>query len=336
MKGPVLCFGELLLRLSPPGRRLLAQSQNLDLAVGGAEANVAVGLSSLGHETRMLSKISDNPLGRLIGAELRARGVDTAHVTAGEGRVGLYFLEQGQGLRASSITYDRAGSSFALATEDQFDFESALDGARLLHMSGITPALGPKSAQTALAAAHAAKAAGVPISFDGNYRGQLWAQWESDPRAILTQLVGMCSILFGNHRDISLLLGTSFSGEGVAERRRAAQAAFEAFPNLELIASTARDVVNADCHNISARIDRRDSVIQTEPLAVTGIVDRIGTGDAFAVGILDGWLNGRSDGLMARSGLALAALKHSLPGDMSLFTREDLDGFEGGGFDVRR
>lgn len=336
MTGHVLCFGELLLRLSPPGRRLLVQSQSLDLAVGGAEANVAVGLSCLGHATRMMSRSADNPLGRLIGAELGARGVDTTHVTAGEGRVGLYFLEQGQGLRASSITYDRAGSSFALATADQFDFDTALIGARLLHMSGITPALGPNSAQTALAAARAARAAGVPISFDGNYRGQLWAQWESDPRAILTELVDMSSILFGNHRDISLLLGTPFSGDGPEDRHRAAQAAFDAFPNLELIASTARDVVNADCHNISARIDRRDSATQTQPLSVTGIVDRIGSGDAFAVGILDGWLNGGSDERMARSGLTLAALKHSLPGDMSLFTREDLEGFEDGGFDVRR
>ena len=178
--------------------------------------------------------------------------------------------------------------------------------------------------------------AGVPISFAGNCRAQLWAQWDGNPQAILTELVAMSSILFGNHRDISLLLGASFSGDGVGERRRAAAAAFEAFPTLELIASTARDVVNADCHNISARIDRRESSTQTEPISVTGIVDRIGTGDAFAVGILDGWINGCPDSLTAKSGLALAALKHSLPGDMSVFTRDDLEGFEDGGFDVRR
>ena len=336
MTGTVLGFGELLLRLSPPGRRLMVQAQSLDLAVGGAEANVLSGLAALGHPVAMLSVVPDNALGRLATGELRARGIDTAYVGTAPGRMGLYFLEQGQGLRASAITYDRAGSSFAAAGAGDFDFGAALDGAALLHLSGITPALGPESTKAALAAAEAARSAGVPVSFDGNYRAQLWEAWDSDPRATLGELVGMATILFGNHRDISLLLGTEFSGDGPERRREAAEAAFTAFPGLELIASTARHVVDADHHRIAARVDGRDGQHQTDEVDVTGIVDRIGTGDAFAAGVLDQWLRGGDVQAMAETGQALAALKHSLPGDMPIFSRGDVEAFLGGGRDVRR
>ncbi len=329
-------FGELLLRLSPPGRRLMVQAQSLDLAVGGAEANVLSGLAALGHPAAMLSVVPDSPLGRLATGELRARGIETAHVATATGRMGLYFLEQGQGLRASAITYDRAGSSFALAAVGDFDFAGALDGAALLHLSGITPALGPESAKAALAAAEAARAAGVPVSFDGNYRAQLWEAWDSDPRGVLGALVGMATVLFGNHRDISLLLGRDFSGDGAERRREAAEAAFAAFPSLELIASTARHVVDADHHRIAARVDLRDAGHQTAEVDVTGIVDRIGTGDAFAAGVLDQWLRGGDVRAMAETGQALAALKHSLPGDMPIFSQGDVEAFLGGGRDVRR
>ncbi|MDX1556256.1 MAG: PfkB family carbohydrate kinase, partial [Xanthomonadales bacterium] len=179
--GHIVAFGELLLRLTPPDRRMVAQTQSLDVEVGGAEANVLAGLASLGHPTRMISRVADNPLGRLALGTLAARGVNIASIASTPGRMGLYFLEQGQGMRASSITYDRAGSAFARSTVDDFDFPAALDGASLLHLSGITPALGANSAEAALAAAHAAKEASVPISFDGNFRPQLWAAWDSDP-----------------------------------------------------------------------------------------------------------------------------------------------------------
>lgn len=334
--GRIVGFGELLLRLSSPARRLMVQAQSLDLAVGGAEANVLSGLAALGHPAAMLSVVPDNALGRLATGELRARGIDTRHVGTAPGRMGLYFLEQGQGLRASAITYDRAGSSFAAAGAGDFDLAAALDGAALLHLSGITPALGPESARAALAAAQAARAAGVPVSFDGNYRAQLWEAWDSKPRDTLSELVGMATILFGNHRDISLLLGTEFSGDGPERRREAAEAAFAAFPSLELIASTARHVVDADHHRIAARVDVRDGSHQTEEVDVTGIVDRIGTGDAFAAGVLDQWLRGGDVRAMAETGQALAALKHSLPGDMPIFSRGDVEAFLSGGRDVRR
>jgi 2-dehydro-3-deoxygluconokinase len=330
----ILFFGELLLRLSAPGRELLLQSPVLDVCVGGAEANVAVGLASLGHATRMVSAVPDNALGRAAVAAVRGHGVDCGFVQTLPGRMGLYFLAPGAGLRASEIVYDRAGSSFAAAPADAFDWPRVLDGATRLHLSGITPALGPVSAAAAIAAAEAAGAAGVPVSFDGNYRAKLWEAWDSDPRSVLTRLIGQADVLFGNHRDISLLLGKEFSGDGSDRRRIAAEAAFAAFPKLQVIASTARHVDDADSHRIAARIDTREAAHQTDEVLVAGIIDRIGAGDAFAAGVLHGLPGGIE--AAAEAGLALTCLKHSLPGDMSLFRQADIDAFLAGGFDVRR
>jgi len=334
--GRVVCFGELLLRLTAPGRELLLQTPRLEVNVGGAEANVAVALSHLGHSTAMVSRVPDNALGEAATGYLRRHGVDAGHVASAPGRMGLYFLAAGAGLRASEIVYDREHSAFAAATAADYDWPAILDGAGLLHISGITPALGPASADLAIAAAEAATAQGVAISFDGNYRAQLWQRWDSDPPAILKRLVAHAEILFGNHRDISLLLGRAFSGDGEERRREAAVAALDAFPMLRLIASTARHIDDADRHRISARIDTRDGSAQTDEVRVASIVDRIGAGDAFAAGILHGIRTGRDLDWTVRSGLALTALKHSLPGDAALFAPRDIDAFMAGELDVRR
>ena len=336
MSKPIVFFGELLIRLSAPGNELLMQSPSLNLHVGGAEANVAIGLANLGHDCRMISVVPDNALGRGALSAVRGQGVDCSGVAKSKGRMGLYFLAFGAGLRASEIVYDRAGSSFAQAVAGDFNWDSHLSGAGMLHLSGITPALGPASSEAALAAARAAKRLGIPISFDGNYRAMLWEAWDSDPRAVLSELIGMSDILFGNHRDLSLVLGKAFSGEGADRRREAAEAGFAAFADLKIIASTARHTVSADHHRIAARVDLRSGGHQTEEVDVTGIVDRIGAGDAFAAGVLHAHLNGGDGAAMAQTGLALTVLKHSLPGDASLFQQADIDAFIAGGLDVRR
>ena len=148
--------------------------------------------------------------------------------------------------------------------------------------------------------------------------------------------MGHADILFGNHRDMSLLLDREFSGEGPTLRRAAAEAAFDAFPNLTLMASTARHIDDADRHRIAARVDLPDHFAQTKEVVVSGIVDRIGTGDAFAAGVLHGVLTGASLEDTAQAGLALACLKHSLPGDAGLFTVADIAAFQNGISDVRR
>lgn len=334
--GRVLCFGELLLRLAAPGRELLIQTPRLELSYGGAEANVAVGLAALGERTAVASRVPDNALGAGAIAYLRGKGVETGGITRAEGRMGLYFLALGAGPRPSSILYDREESSFARAGTGDFDWDALLEGADLLHLSGITPALGPRSAALAAEAVDAAVRRGVAVSFDGNYREQLWRRWDANPAAILRPLVQRAAILFGNHRDISLLLGKAFGGEGAERRRAAAEAAFDAFPNLQLIASTARHVADADTHRMSARIDTRDAAVPAEEAVVAGIVDRIGTGDAFAAGVLHGLRRGLDHDRIVRTGLALAVLKHSLPGDASLFGSADVEVFLAGGSDVRR
>ncbi|WP_043605307.1 sugar kinase [Novosphingobium sp. Rr 2-17] len=333
--GHVLCFGEVLLRFSTPGHRLTVQCDALDMAVGGAEANVAAGLASLGHRVSMMTRLPHGPLGDKARSALGAAGVDTSHVSRAAGRMGLYFLESGAGLRPSSITYDRAGSVFVSST-DHFDFASALEGARLLHMTGVTPALGPGGVALGHSAMAAAETAGVPICFDMNYRAMLWDAWECDPRTILTELMQRATIMIGNHRDISLLLGKPFSGDGSERRREASEAAFAAFPKLQVIASTARHIVNAGHHRIAARVDTRERAHQTSEIDVMGIVDRVGTGDAYAAGVLHEWLSGADVATMAQSGLAYTVLKHTQPGDMTLVGPGELYAFSASGGDIRR
>ncbi|MGN6622466.1 MAG: sugar kinase [Sphingomonas sp.] len=334
--GQFLAFGEVMLRLSPPNRELLLQSPRLDVWTAGAEANVATALARLGHDVAFATALPTNALGDAALSSLRSHGIDCRRVVRREGRMGLYVVVPGAGLRATDVTYDRAGSVFAEAPAETWDWARLLDGVDRLHLSGITPALGPVPAAAAIAAAEAAADRGIPISFDGNYRARLWEAWDSDPRGILTRLIGHADILFGNHRDVALLLGRDFTSDGADRRRAAADAAFEAFPKLEMIASTARHVVDSDHHRLSARIDVRDRHAQTEELELSGIVDRIGAGDAFAAGVLHALRLGHGIEQAAADGLALTALKHSLPGDASLFGRAELDGFVAEGVDVRR
>ncbi len=332
-----LAFGEIMLRLSPPGRELLLQTPKFDVWVAGAEANVATALAKLGHDVGFASMVPDNDLGRSAISTLRGHGVDTAAIQLGGDRMGLYFVTSGAGMRATEVIYDRAHSSFANAPVDAWDWDTLFDGVDWFHLSGISPALGPVPAESAIAAVKAAAARDIPISFDGNYRAKLWERWDSNPRALLMQLVEHADLMFGNHRDIALLLDKDFGGHDGEDRRRdAADAAFAAFPKLKTIASTARHVENVDLHRVSARIDTRDGHAQTEEVVLAGIVDRIGGGDAFASGVLHALRTGGDIGAAAATGLALTALKHSLPGDASLFRQADIDAYLAGGLDVRR
>ena len=331
-----LAFGEIMLRLSPPGRELLLQTPRFDVWVAGAEANVATALARLGHDVAFASAVPDNDLGDAAISTLRGHGIDTTGIQRRGERMGLYFVTSGAGMRATEVVYDRAHSSFADSPADAWDWDTLLAGVDRLHLSGITPALGPVSAQSALAAVRAAGDRGVAVSFDGNWRGKLWARWDGNPRAILSELVEHADLMFGNHRDISLLLDRDFSHDGEDRRREAAEAAFTAFPKLDTIASTARHVEDADRHRLSARIDTRTGHVQTGEVTLAGIVDRIGAGDAFAAGVLHALRTGGDSEDAARTGLALAALKHSLPGDASLFRQADIDAYLAGGLDVRR
>lgn len=331
----VTCFGELLVRLTPPDHRLLAQADRLVVSVGGAEANVAVALAALGHRVRFCGCVSDDGLGERAVAALRGAGVDVGQLRRAPGRMGLYFHESGRGARPARVIYDRAASAFVRADPDDIDFAGALQGSRLLVIGGITPALGPGGVALARAALAAAHRAGAAVAFDFNYREQLWNAWDGDPAGILRELAAGCTILIAGARDLSLVLADDFADDGEG-RRAAASAAFAAWPKLQLIASTTRCVQAGDRHLLAAHVHSRQGAHDTEAVDLFDIVERIGSGDAFAAGVLDGWLADQDNARMARAGLALAALKHTLPGDHAPITRTMMAGFGATSGDIRR
>ena len=335
MNKPCVFFGELLLRLGAPGHELLSQATQLDVHFGGAEANVAIGLSHLGHSCRMASFIPANALGRSAKAALRGHGVECSAVVERPGRMGLYFLETGAGPRPSAIIYDRERSAFAMAGPTDIHWPTLLEGARVLHLSGITCALGAESSAMVLEGARVARSLGVTVSFDVNYRASLWERWHGDSATIIGAMMDASDVLFANHADFSLVLGEKFDPNDGPDDRAAARA-FERWPNLKLIASTIRTIVSAEHHRLAAQVYTRDAHHRTGSLELIGIVDRIGAGDAFATGILHAFLKHDSLKVMAETGIAMAALKHTLPGDASLFSQADVDAFVAGARDVRR
>ena len=327
LPGPVVLFGEILLRLSAPDGEVLLQSPGLRVDVGGAEANVAVGLARLGGDARLVSVLPDNPLGQAAMAELRRWGVDTRGVAFGPGPMGLYFLVPGAGARPAEVTYDRQGSAFANADPEAIDWDAALAGAAWLHLSGVTPAIGPNGAAAAVRAVAAANRLGVPVSFDGNYRAKLWAEWPGDGPGIVRSLIEGAALAFLNDRDIALALGRSFKQPQAPDRlAAAAETAFKAFPRLARIAATTRTTHDAGRHELSASLFSRN----TPPLAsrtytLSGIVDRIGAGDAFAAGMLHGLGQSWPDQRALDFALAAACAKHTIRGDFNLATLGDIE-----------
>ncbi|HEY1148148.1 MAG TPA: sugar kinase [Pseudoduganella sp.] len=327
----IVCFGEILLRLSAPAGELLLQSPVVDTCIGGAEANVAVSLAHFGHDARVVSALPDNALGHAARNALRAQGVDTRGVQFQPGRMGLYFLTPGAVLRPSEIIYDRAASVFA--QNAAYDWPALLAGASWLHVSGITPAVGPQPAAAVLAAVRAARTAGVRVSFDGNYRASLWALQGTDGADVLKELLSHADLAFADQRDIALVLGRPELGK---DRAAAMQAAFAAFPQLQRVAATIRTQHSVDHHDIKATLYTRGGMFDTGSYALPGIVERIGTGDAFASGVLHGLESGWDDAAALDFGVAAAALKHSLAGDFLAASEAQVKALAAGGLDVRR
>jgi len=325
MTGAIACFGEAVLRLGTPRGELLLAAPRLEAHLGGAEVNVAAALAALGHPARLVSVLPDGSVGDAALAVLRGYGLDLSACRRGPGRMGLYYLEPETPCTSAQVTYDREGSAFARMQAEEWDWARALNGCDWLHLSGVTPALNEQCAAAALAAARHARGAGLKVSFDGNWRGRLWQQWPSDPPAILAGIVEQACVLFGNHKDAAVLLQREFDGHGVERRRAAAVALFDRFPGLELIASTARTVVTPDHHAIAGRIDTRDQVYQCDPVAIRPVIDRIGGGDAFAAGVIDGLRRSVPCEEALRTGLALAGIKHGLAGDCARVSRAMLD-----------
>lgn len=338
----ILCFGEMLLRLNPPHGEVLLQGSGLTVRPGGAEANVAVSLARFGVPAAMATVLPDNALGHGARDELRRHGVDTSGVVFKPGRMGLYFMTPGAVRRPAEVLYDRAASAFVEHVDAAFDWPALLEGVEWLHVSGVTPAVGPAGSRAAVQAVETAAAAGVKVSFDGNFRGKLWSQWEGDPPATLGRMLATASLAFADDRDFGLVLGQTFDDpDPQARRRTAAHAAFEAFPTLQRIACTLRLQESVSDQTLSAVMLVRDGAGVVEhqigPVQMPGVVDRVGGGDAFAAGVLFGVSSGWPDAEALAFGLASAELKHSIHGDFSLITAADVRvAMSAEGFDIRR
>ncbi|MEQ1753806.1 MAG: sugar kinase [Micropepsaceae bacterium] len=311
----VLCLGEILLRLTPPRKELLLQSPELRATFAGAEANVAVALASFGHRTKMLSVLPDQMIAGAAKSELRRHGVDVSAIATGPGRMGLFYLVPGAVRRPTELDYDRKGSAFAL-NPVLADPTPHFHDACWLHVSGVTPALGRNCADMTIKAVTDAREQGLHVSFDGNYRSKLWESWDSDAPDILRSILGQSNTFFGDERDLALILKSPFTAESASERRRLAIAeAFSKFPKLQTIACTSRASKAADHQSYGAELFTRDSHTEVAPVDLAGIVDRIGTGDAFAAGIIHGMLSSMPSQQMLAFAHAAACLKHSIPGD---------------------
>jgi 2-dehydro-3-deoxygluconokinase len=302
----VSSIGESMLRLSVPSGRRLAGAQSLDVEIGGAETNVLTALSRLGRHCAWISRLPDHALGDAVLRAIRADGVDGAAVrrVAGE-RLGTYFLEYATQPRAIQVIYDRAGSAAAAMKPDDIDWDYLLD-TRMLHLTGITAALSASCYDTVREAIRRAREQGVTVSFDVNYRAKLWSADDAGRR--LRPLIAEADVLLCKSADAAALFGCS----GEPREQMKALAAL----------SRARAVYctyGAD----GAALLAGETFAQQPALPVT-IVDRIGSGDAFAAGVLDGILDGDArDGL--RRGVALAAIALSQHGDRVLTSRPELD-----------
>ncbi len=335
----IVTFGELMLRLAAPDQERLLQSARLTATFGGAEANVAASLARFGHRARLVTVLPDSALGHAALDQLRMTGMDTSLVRLASGRLGLYFITPGAVLTPTEVLYDRTGSAFAETPPADWDWATLLSGADWLHVSGVTPGVGPKACQAALDAADAAVARGVKLSFDGNYRSRLWATWNGDPAAVWRNLLDRATVAFVNDLDIALALGETFAETDlIARRRAAATRAFAAFPRLETIACTMREMQGVDSCSLGALIFRRDgSQAVSAPRRLTGMVDRIGGGDAFAAGVLHGVISGMGAGDALDFGLSASIVKHATPGDFNRARVADVEAMiAAGGADVRR
>jgi 2-dehydro-3-deoxygluconokinase len=320
MTSRIVCFGELLVRLSAPGHEKLLQSPRFNVAIGGAEANVAVSLARFGHDARFVSVVADNDLGTAAIGTLAYHGVNVAGIAKTAGRMGLYFLTHGAVTRPSQVLYDRAASSFASASATHIDWDTQLSHADWLHVSGISPAVSASAAAATLNAVKSAARLGVKVSFDGNYRAQLWAAWDGDGPAILREIIAYADHAFINERDIALITGQTFT-----DRTSACAAAFKAFPKLMTIAATSRDATSVTSQTLCADYITADQSWTSRTHKLDGIVDRIGGGDAFAAGFLHGLASGYEPQSLIDFAVAAAAIKHSIPGDFNLTRVEEVE-----------
>ena len=331
----VVTFGEIMLRLSPPGFERLLQSPSLVATWGGGEANVAVSLAAFGLESWYVTRLPANALGDAAVRALRGEGVRTEAIARGGARVGVYFTEAGASQRASTVLYDRAHSAISEIESGAVDWPNVMTGAAWLHVTGITPALGHRAADATAAAITAARSAGAKVSVDLNFRRKLWT--EAQAQAVMRPLVREVDVVIANEEDLQSTLGIHVPdtdvkiGSLAVDAYRAAARELSETLGVRMVAITLRESLSASDNGWSAALYQHD-----EGLFLTGqhydvrLVDRIGGGDAFAAGLIYGLVTGRSAEASLRFAIAASALKQTIPGDFNRVSVDEVDRLAGG------
>ena len=325
-----LTFGEIMLRLKSPGHECLFQNGTLEATFGGGEANVAVSLANFGVDAAFLTVLPDNPVGSACMGELRRFGVDTSRILTRQGRMGIYFLESGANQRPSKVVYDRAGSAIAQTAPSEIDWDQAFAGIGWFHITGITPALSESAMELSLCAVREAKARGVTVSCDLNYRKNLWKYGKEAPQ-VMRELTKSVDVAIANEEDVQKSLGISAAVDVTAgqldrEKYRAlGDQVLREFPNLRLIAITLRESVSADINGWSACLNNGSKFYTSRRYEIRDIVDRVGGGDSFAAGLIYGLTHYQNHQEALEFAVAASCLKHSILGDFNRVSVGDVE-----------
>lgn len=314
----VVCFGEIMLRLTAPGYERLLQSPRFDAALGGAETNVAVALAGFGIDVAVATALPENPPGDATVAALRGFGVDTSGICRRGDRMGIYFVETGSGYLGTKVTYDRTGSALATVQPGDLDWPAILAGARWLHISGITPALSEAAADATRAALECAGKLDVRVSCDANYRSKLW-NYGASPASVMKEIVRDVDVLVAGADDFREMFGIvaepPAGGDYGTLFETLSAEAMAAWPNLSLVAGTWRDVRGANSNGWSGCLRSRDGFHRARYYDIGHIADRIGTGDAFSAGLIYSLLGGARPEAALEFAVAAGCLNHAIPGD---------------------
>lgn len=325
----VVTLGEIMLRLSPPGYQRFAQATSFEINYGGAEANVSASLAQFGHHAVFLSKIPENAIGDAAISALRRLNVDCSHIARGGERLGIYFLENGASIRPSSVVYDRADSAVTKASAEEFDFDEIFKDADLFHVSGITPVLSEEAKELTFAALKKAKEHHVTVSFDLNYRSKLWTSDVEEKQKMLSEMMEYVDICFGNARDAAKCLGYAEEGTdfidgdySICVDEEHMRHVLNHYHFTHLI-TTLRKNLSASDNGWSGAVCTTDDFYKGREYLLH-IVDRVGGGDSFASGFLHGILADMGAKKALEFGLAAAAIKHTIPGDLNYISESEV------------
>lgn len=333
MAKKVITFGEIMLRLAPEGYYRFVQADTFGATYGGGEANVAVSLANYGFDAKFVTKLPAHEIGQAAVNSLRKYGVDTSYITRGGDRVGIYFLEKGASQRPSKVIYDRAGSSIATATKEDFNWKEIFDGAEWFHFTGITPALNDEVAAICLEACKAAKENGVTISCDLNYRNKLWSKEKAGE--VMGELCKYVDVCIANEEDAADVFGIHAANTDVTTGtvnhegyKDVAKQLADRF-GFSKVAITLRESISANDNNWSAMLYDGNDYFFSKKYKMH-IVDRVGGGDSFGGGLIAASLNGFDSQATIEFAVAASCLKHSIEGDMNLVSMGEVLKLAGG------